>query len=107
MNASSSSPVFRTQTTTGVDVNASTTTTFLDIQGTRDVAMNIIGTIGSHTTHVIKVQTSADNANWANTGIQITGTGVAEGAVNTKYIRAKVTTLEGSGAQVTIVFNVK
>lgn len=107
MHASSASPVFRSQTTTFVDSNTNVNTVSLDIQGTRDVSLHVIGVLGSHATHIITLQASADNASFVNTSTTITGTGIVEAPMNAKYIRARVTTVEGGSSQVDIIFNVK
>ena len=94
---------FRIDKTTAVDANASSVTAAFNKEGFSNITMFIIPESGTHATHVITLQDSTDGINWVDTTYTVTGDGNFKKKLCTKkYIRAKVTIMEGSTCIVTI-----
>jgi len=100
---------FTEETNTGVDANANTTTTGLEIKENAFFSMQIIANTGTHTTHIIQLQCSTNDSNWHDvSGGGVTGTGIVDNLqVSTKFIRARVSTVEGAASTVDIIINAK
>jgi len=65
------------------------------------VLARIIPVSGNHSTHVITLQTSADDIVWANSAHTITGTGSFRADdITANYVRLKVTTAQGAASVV-------
>ena len=93
----------------GIDTNASTTTDSLDIGGARLITFQVVAITGTHQTHVITLQCSLDDSNWVNVSdATIAGVGIkSEIQISAKYIRLKVTTVEGEASTVDIIIQAK
>jgi len=98
-----------TSSETSKDTNSTATvTTGLDISAQQFVAMAVLATTGTHTTHEVELQCSVDNTSWFATGMKITGTGLKDGiSVAARYVRLKVTIAEGTTSTVTLVIQAK
>ena len=95
---------FKIDKSTAVDANASSVTAAFNKEGFNNITMFILPVSGTHATHVITLQDSNDGINWIDTVYTVTGDNNLKGKLSTKkYIRAKVTTLEGSTCTVTVV----
>lgn len=93
---------------TGLDANATTTSTSLDVKDNENVAYSVVAATGTHATHVITLQCSLDDSAWQDTPSTITGVGVVDNvSVTTRYVRLKVTTNEGSASTVDIIIQGK
>jgi exopolysaccharide biosynthesis protein len=96
------------QSETGIDANSTSTNgAVLDISDGFRVFLQVDGVTGTHATHTIKVQVSADNADWNDTAITVTGEGSSQGEVFGRYIRYAVTTAEGSASTCDVHVQVK
>jgi len=91
----------------GLDANAATAGTALDLTNKHRVGMVVDGATGTHATHIVTLQVSADNSAWHNTSTTITGAGAAQAEVFHKYARALVTTLEGGASTIDITLQAK
>lgn len=100
---------FTEQTTLALDANAASTTVALEIKENNFVSWTVLADTGAHTTHILTLQCSLDGTNWGNTSSTITGTGSIEDnvQVTSKFVRVKVTTLEGGASTVDILINAK
>ncbi len=86
-----------------IDTNANTAIEAVDISGYGRVSMTIIGKTGSHTTHVVCLQKSPNGTDWFDEpNIVVTGEGEAHADCYSKYVRAKVVTIEDSTSTVDI-----
>lgn len=95
---------FRIDKTTAVDANASSVTAAFNKEGFNNITMFIIGETGGHTNHIIILQDSDNGSDWIDTDYTVTGdSNFKKKWCNKKYIRAKVTTLQGSACTVTVV----
>lgn len=94
--------------TTGVDANStSSVTDSLDVSKARRVGVQVVGVTGTHSTHVIQLQGSVDDTNWAALSVEVTGEGIAEADSALPYIRAKVKTAEGGTATANVTIFAK
>lgn len=101
---------YKDQTTLALDANANSVTTALDIKNNTHVAWSVEEKTGSHSTHVLTFQRSTDNVNWDSSSSTLTaGTTyqIKNLQARARYIRIKVTTVEGSASTVDIVVNAK
>ncbi len=99
---------FSDQTDTGVDANATSTTTPLDVSEGHDLVAEIRAASGTHATHVTTIQCSLDNSSWTDTAYTKTGTGVIDAMeIHSKWVRAKITTNEGGASTVDIQIQAK
>jgi len=100
---------FTTQTTIGVNADATSTTTGLEITENGFVSMQIIANTGTHATHIIDIQCSTNNSNWHDvTGGSVTGVGIVDSIqVTTQFVRARVSTVEGVASTVNIILQAK
>ena len=94
---------FREQFTT-LDANDDTKVTVaFDLQGNKNLAVDIAADSGAHATHVCTVQLSFDKTTWlgftvAKTIAQI---GILDDfTTNAKYVRVRVSTAEGGASSI-------
>ena len=81
----------------------------LEIKENTEVTMQVINNSGTHDTHIIDLQCSTNNSNWHNvpsgsvnqSGITISVT------VSARYIRARVSTVEGEASTVDVYLQAK
>lgn len=85
---------------TPVDTNASVGGDTIDLEGLRNVVLDVQAASGAHTTHVVKIWVSTNGAAWAapSTPISVTGVGRAFAEVEERYCRYQVTTVEGGAS---------
>lgn len=100
---------FTDQITTALDANSIlSVTNSLDIRDDFYVSMQVIANSGGNTTHVVTLQCSLDSSTWKNTASSITGVGLVDNVqVTARYIRAKITTQEGSPSTIDVLLNAK
>ncbi len=92
----------------GLDANAATTSTSLDIQDDAKVAFSVVAATGTHATHVVTLQCSLDDSAWQDTSSTVTGVGVVDNiSITTRYVRLKVTTNEGGTSTIDIIIQGK
>ena len=93
---------------TGLDANATTTSTSLDVQDNENVAFSIVAATGTHATHVVTLQCSLDDSAWQDTTTTQAGVGVKDNVpITTKFVRLKVTTDEGGTSTIDIIIQGK
>ena len=93
---------------TGLDANATTTSTSLNVQDNANVVFSIVGASGTHATHVVTLQCSLDDSAWQDMSSTVTGVGVVDNVpVTTKFVRLKVTTNEGGTSTIDIIIQGK
>lgn len=103
---SSSHSTYTALEANGIDTNStSTVTDLIYINGNKSIGLFVTGVTGTHATHVITLQVSADGIAWFDGPLSVTGAGVVQGETVSANIRAKVTTAEGgtSTCDITIV----
>lgn len=72
------------------------------------VSVYVKSASGSHSTHVLTLQTSPDGTDWYDTSSTITGTGVLGNILCvTGEVRIKVTTIEGVASLIDVIMLVK
>jgi len=82
---------------TGLDTNNSgAVTASLYINGNKTIGIYVHAATGTHGTHVLTVQVSADDINWFDSSNTITGIGYVEADTIAQYVRVKVTTPESA-----------
>ena len=91
-----------------MDANASVTGNALFI-GTKDsITLVVVAVSGTHDTHQIEVEYSADLNTWTLCGSWQTGIGIKTGITcSGPFMRAKVKTLEGSDSVVDVYLEAK
>ena len=93
---------------TGIDANAATVSPSIDMREAFNFAAQVIASTGTSATHIVTVQTSPDDTNWTDSSVTL-----AQATINDKnttafrYIRLKVTTLEGGASTVDWYLNAK
>jgi len=95
---------------TGLDANSvGDVSTSLEIKENSVVTMQVIASSGGNTTHIIDLQCSANNSNWHNvTSGSVNQIGIVDGlTVGARYIRARVSTAEGSASIVDVYLQAK
>ncbi len=91
------------QADAGLNANDTATVgTALALVGARRVGLQVDGATGTHATHVVTVQVSADGVTYHSTSSTVTGDGAAELETAFPYARAKVTTAEGGASTVNV-----
>ena len=70
----------------------------LYINGNRSIGVHVYSDTGAHANHIITIQISANDTDWEDTVLTVTGTGFKEGETTAQYIRAKVTTAESAAS---------
>ena len=100
---------FSTQDTTGLNADSiSSATNSMDIRDNKYVAMQIVANTGANTTHVITLQCSLDGTTWKNTASSVTGVGLVDNVqVTARYVRGKITTVEGGTSTINVFLNAK
>lgn len=97
--------------TAAVDADDNTeVTASIDLaEGQRNLFMAVVAVSGANTTHVVEVQVSPNNTNWAApaTAIEVTGLGNKQGTVDARFVRLKVKTEEGGASIVDLYLDVK
>ena len=98
-----------TKVITGVDANVlNAVTASLDLFSLKNVSFGVSDESGTHATHVITLQYSADDTNWFDSSHTITGEGMVDDiTTNFQYVRAEVTTAEGAASVVTVGISAK
>ena len=92
----------------GIDTdNNGAVTSSLYINGNKTVGVYVTAVTGSHATHVLTVQVSADDSNWFDSSSTVTGIGFVEFDTIAQHVRAKVTTAEGSASTVDLFLTSK
>jgi len=91
------------QVTLAVDVNAATATATLNVFAFSRISIQAVADTGTFTTAVLTVQESNDGVTWKATAVAVTGPDTASGAIDGKFARVLVTTLQG-GAGTADVF---
>lgn len=90
-------------TKTDIDANTNYTTESLDITDGTYVGLYVSSKSGSSSTHVVTLQISPDGVKWFDTDHTIKGTGNVHDVICiAQYVRAKVTTREGSASTIDI-----
>ena len=99
----------KSQTTLALDADDNTKATgALDLDLARHVFVSIEDDSGAHTTHVLKIEMSADGTTWHQHGsATTTGLGFMEGTVDSRFVRVKVTTEEGGASLVDVIIQAK
>lgn len=94
---------------TGLDADAATRTTALNIGSASNCIFQVRGASGTHGTHILTLECSVDNINWNPiSGATVTGEGVkGEITVASEWISALVTTLEGGASTVDVIIQAK
>lgn len=94
----------KSQVTLALDADDdSQVTDALDLELARNVFVSVEASTGAHTTHVLKLQVSADTVTWhQHASATVTGLGFMEGTVNARFVRVKVTTEEGGASTVDV-----
>ena len=99
MVMSSSHSDYSEKSASGVDTNVNNTVTdSLYINGNRSIGVYVDDGSGAHTSHIVTIQVSANETDWHDTALTVTGLGFKEGETTAQYIRAKVTTAEGGAS---------
>ncbi len=99
----------KSQLTVALDANDDTKATeALDLDYSRNVFVSVEDSSGAHTTHVLKIQESADGSTWHNhASATVTGLGSMSGAVNARFVRVAVTTEQGAAGVVDVRIQAK
>ncbi len=102
-----SSPKNLTQS--NVDANASSDSNSFNIGLSKTVVVQILNNTGTHASHIIQLQCSLDGANWDDvSGATVTGLGIITvSALGAKFIRVRVSTVEGAASTVDIKMQAK
>jgi len=85
-------------------------TSSMELNEAHFVGIQVIGLTGAHTTHVVKMEVSNDNTNWATApagAVGVTGAGVSDISSSFRYGRLKVTTAEGGASTCTVILHAK
>ncbi len=91
----------------GVNANASSITTSLDMNDARYIGLFVKGVSGLHHTHVTTIQVY-DGSNWWDLNHSIIGEGqLHEELCIGEKVRAKITTVEGTPSVVDITLIIK
>jgi len=93
-------PLYIEESYTAIDANAATTTATVDLGRYRYVSVDVEAASGTSATHIITVQTSLDGTKWWDTSNTIAQAAQADFTHDGRYIRLKVTTLEGGASTV-------
>lgn len=100
--------IFSESITTGIDANTNALSAELDIRDNLNVSFGVVGTAGTHNTHITTLQCSLDNTNWEDTAHTLTGTGIKDGIqIVARYVRVEVSTAEGGTSTITIIIQAK
>ncbi len=78
-------------------------TTALDLQGNKNIAVDIAANSGGNTTHVCTVQLSFDKTTWLGFTVAKTIAQIGkldDFTTNAKYVRVRVSTAEGGASSI-------
>jgi len=99
--------IFKKQVNTGVNANASSTTTPIVTENAKYIGLFVKGSTGAHATHVVTCQIF-DGVNWWDSAHSVTGEGFLDNELCVcEQVRAKVTTSEGATSTVDITIIIK
>ena len=99
MVASASHSDYSEKDIAGFDANVvNATSASLYINGNKTVGVYVHAVTGTHGTHIITIQISANNTDWFNSTSTVTGTGFVEFDTIAQYVRIKATTAEGAAS---------
>jgi len=91
------------QADVGVNANAASTTTALEMGDAKSLGFYIVANSGTSTTHVCKLQISPNGTDWQDTTHTVTGIGnLHDISCIADYVRIKVTTAQGAVSTVDI-----
>ncbi len=82
----------------------------LEIKENTVVSMQVINSSGTHNNHIIDLQCSSNNSNWHNVdGGDVTSLGITDPSVivGARYIRARVSNVEGEASTVDVYLQAK
>ncbi len=104
-----SSSNFSEDITLNADANStSTVTASLDVKDAFVAFIEVTAVTGTHASHVLTIQCSADDSIWSNMAQTISGAGtVALADLGPRFIRGKITTAEGGTSTVHIYLRAK
>ena len=98
----------RTMAQIGIDANAATVSPSINTKGALNFAAEVIANTGTSATHVVTVQTSPDDSNWTDSSVTVAQATINDNNTTAfRYIRLKVTTLEGGASTVDWYLNAK
>jgi len=82
-----------------VDANAESVTESIKVGKRFYVTMYVVGNTGSHTNHIVTIQTSNDNEDFTDTKYSVPGDNhINKVYLTGPYLRAKVTTTQGGSS---------
>ena len=84
-----------------------TVTNSLDISNNKNILLEVSRVSGAHTLHIVTLQCSTNDSKWVDTSIFVTGEGTQQGSIIAQFVRAKVTTAEGSDSMIDIAIQAK
>ena len=91
-----------------LDAGATSVSKSLDIKENSIVCFGAKPKTGSHTAHQITLQHSLNDEDWADTAFVLTGAGIVDNIQTAvRYVRLKVTTVEGSPSEVLVRIQAK
>jgi len=83
----------------GLNTNStSSVTDSMYINGNQTLGVYVYADTGTHAAHIVTIQISMNDIDWIDTPYSVTGAGYKEGTTVAQYMRAKVTTAEGSNS---------
>lgn len=99
----------KTQHTLALNADSDASATpALELELAKEVFVTVEAASGTHATHVLKIQMSADGTNWHTHGsATVTGVGFMTGTVGARWVRVKVTTEEGGASTVNVRINAR
>jgi len=99
---------FVSLSTASVDTNdTASITAALDVSQAGRIGVQVVGSTGAHTTHVVEVLGSVDDTNYVALSCEVTGEGIAQVDSAVSSIKAKVKTAEGGASACTIILFAK
>ena len=91
-----------------LDANAASFSKSLDIKENSIVCFGAKNESGTHAAHKITLQRSLNDEDWEDTGNVLTGLGIVDNIQTAvRYVRLKVTTVEGSASEVLVRIQAK
>lgn len=99
---------FSEHTESGIDADTNSVSSSLEITENDWICYNVLDGSGTHSTHVVTLQCSANNIDWYDTASTITGLGIVDNVqIGARYVRLKVTTVEGATSTIDILIQAK
>lgn len=94
---------------TGLNADSTATvSSSLDIGGAKTVFFSVAANTGTHASHIVTLQCSADGSSWSDTSSTLTGVGAVDNiSIAARHVRLKVTTAEGASSTIDIVIQAK